>query len=40
MNGPFRIEGYAIVSDNGMIATAKGTKRALIRRMSIENPLL
>jgi dihydrofolate reductase len=25
MNAPSRIEGYAIVSDNGMIATAKGT---------------
>jgi hypothetical protein len=24
MNAPSRIEGYAIVSDNGMIATAKG----------------
>jgi hypothetical protein len=24
MNAPARIEGYAIVSDNGMIATAKG----------------
>ena len=25
MNAPTRIEGYAIVSDNGMIATANGT---------------
>jgi hypothetical protein len=25
MNASSRIEGYAIVSDNGMIATAKGT---------------
>jgi hypothetical protein len=25
MNALSRIEGYAIVSDNGMIATAKGT---------------
>jgi hypothetical protein len=25
MNAPSRIEGYAVVSDNGMIATAKGT---------------
>jgi hypothetical protein len=24
MNAPSRIEGYAIVSDNGMISTAKG----------------
>jgi hypothetical protein len=24
MNAPSRIEGYAVVSDNGMIATAKG----------------